>query len=264
MRHRTIPALAGILLLAACTGGTTEAAPEPSTVAEATTQEPTAPESVGTVSGTANLQAAYVAAGGDCDGELTDVNRVAAAVASGVCPGSGTVLSTYISKAEAEESLDLTMQIASRIDMAMILGDNWIVNPAGGDADKIDAIAEELGGQVIRSEATPVRSLDDAVSLDHAAEAYSEVDGAECSSPTSAGEEGDALVCEDGTVILEATEVMESEVVRQGVADALAGELASEGTEGTPVVGKRHIIVVRGDVDASTVASQVDGQAPSS
>lgn len=199
-----------------------------------------------------------MAAGGDCDGGLEDINNVVTALGSGVCPGSGTVLTLYAGHDAAEDAVTTLMQAMGRIGSTMILGENWAINPSGTDLDRADEIALTLGGQLLKTEATPVRSLDDAFTLEQAAEAYDQAEGTSCESPVDVGRDASVLECADLTLIVEADSPMTSEAARQATADALELDGA------TPIVGRRHIIAIYSDsIDIEAVARDIDGATPS-
>lgn len=253
--RKALPLLA-VLALTGCSGN---AAPveTPTLSASATEASPTA-STVGTVSGVAELQESYVAAGGTCSGDLEDLNKVRAAVASGSCPDSGTVLSTYVTHDDAAASAELTSTVSDRIGSTLILGDNWVINPGGDDKTRADELADTMGGQVIRREPTPVDSLDDAFTLEQAAQAYGTVDGARCDSPTEESD-GAVLVCEDGAIIVDADDITETKDERRAAADELAEGIKAPGT---PIVGRRHVVVVPISMDAATVARAIDATPP--
>lgn len=160
-------ALAGaaMLVLVACGGGADESAATP---------EPTVAPTLGAVQSVDDVQAAYQEAGGDCAGELESRNNVITATSSGVCPGSGTVLTAYIDREDAKEGVEGLLGLTDLVGFAVIIGDNWVVNPSGGDQDKIDEIAEHMGGQVISKaaveEAVPTKASGIEVSGDFAAD----------------------------------------------------------------------------------------------
>lgn len=215
-------------------------------------------EPLGTVARIGELQDALVAAGGNCDGELEDINNVVTALGSGVCPGSGTVLTIYVGHDAAEGAVTTTMEMMDRIGSTMILGENWAINPSGSDLDQADELTARLGGQLLQVEATPVRSLDDAFTVEQAAEAYDQADGTSCSNPVDVGTDTPVLECADLTLIVEADRPMTSEASRQATADALELDGA------TPIVGRHHIIAIYSDsIDINAVAREIDGVTPS-
>ena len=219
----------------------------------------TAPAPLGTVASVAELQEAFVDAGGDCEGPLEDINRVTAAMGSGVCPDSGTVLALYLDAESAKASVATTMRALDRIGSTMILGDNWSINPAASDREGTAEIAENLGAQMLESEATPVRSLDEAFTLEQAAQAYDEADGTDCANPHDVSGDGSVMECGDLTLIVRADSTLETEALRQMTADALD---LKQG--GVPIVGRRHIVAVYDKgVDIERVARQIDGVTPS-
>lgn len=219
---------------------------------------PETQQALGSVSSVQDLQEAFLAAGGDCDGDLEDINNVKSALGSGVCSGSGTVLTIYVGHDAAEGAVTTLMGMMDRIGSTMILGENWAINPAGNDLDHADEIATALGGQLLTTEATPVRSLDEAFTLEQAAEAYDQADGTSCADPVDVGSDVSVLECADLTLIVEADQPMSSEALRQATADALELDGA------TPIVGRRHIVAIYSDdIDIDTVARQIDGVTPS-
>lgn len=248
------PALVlAVLLLTACS---TSAPSAPTPAASSST--PSAAPTLGAVSGVDDLQAAYVDAGGTCTGTLEDRNVVKIAVASGACPGSGSVLSTYVTHDAAAESVEITTSIG-RTEKTLILGENWVINPSGGDKVKADALAAALGGQVIRKEATPVTSLDDAMTLEQAAEAYSHVDGARCTAPVPE-QDGSMLRCEDTAVVFDLGGVQaETPAQRKAAADEIQAGIT---VPGDVIVGRRHMLLVPESMDAGAVARQLDAAAP--
>lgn len=103
-----------------------------------------------------------------------------------------------------------------------------------------------------------MRSLDEAFTLEQAAEAYDQADGTSCADPVDVGSDASVLECADLTLIVEADQPMSSEALRQATADALELDGA------TPIVGRRHIVAIYSDdIDIDTVARQIDGATPS-
>lgn len=240
---KCLPLLILPLLLAGCSAAT-EAAPS-------TSAAPT----LGHAASVHDLQVAYVSASGTCPGELEDVNQVEVAAASGVCPETGTVLSTYVTHDDAANAVRELNRLQSRIGGTLILGDNWVVNPSGADKARAAEVAKAMGGEVISREATPVTSLDDAMTLEQAAEAYSHVEGALCASPTPE-QDGSVLRCDDDTGIFDLDGIpAETPTLRQAAADELQSRL---GDRGTVLIGRRHMLLLPTDMDAEAVAAQLD------
>jgi len=260
-RSTRIAALAALAILTVSACGSEVSSPDSASTAQSEAGDPAAQETqqpLGSVASVKDLQKAFVAAGGDCDGDLEDINNVVTALGSGVCPGSGTVLTIYVGHDAAESAVTTTMEMMDRIGSTMILGENWAINPSGEDLDQAERIATSLGGQLLATEATPVRSLDDAFTLEQAAEVYEQADGTSCANPIDVGRDSPVLECADLTLIVEADRPMTSEAARQATADALELDGA------TPIVGRRHIIAIYSDsIDIESVARDIDGVTPS-
>ena len=112
---------------------------------------------------------------------------------------------------------------------------------------------------MLESEATHVRSLDEAFTLEQAAQAYDEADGTDCANPHDVSGDGSVMECGDLTLIVRADSTLETEALRQMTADALD---LKQG--GVPIVGRRHIVAVYDKgVDIERVARQIDGVTPS-
>lgn len=253
--QRGAVALLLALTFSACSP-TSEPDPEQTVAEEAAA--PVTPEALGTVSSVADLQTAFVAAGGTCEGDLEDINNVGNALGSGVCPDSGTVLTIYVDHDSAKDAVSTLMKLVDRLGSTMILGENWAINPSGADKENAQDIADQLGGQLLQTEATPVRSLDDAFTLEQAAEAYAQADGTSCEDPVDIGDTVPILECSDLTLIAEADTVSETGAQRQQMADSLDLDGA------IPVVGRRHIVAIySSDIDPDSVAAQIDGTTPS-
>lgn len=136
---RIIPALA-VLALTGC-----GASAEPAETTENTSAR------LGTATSVDDVQSSYIRAGGTCTGELEDRGVVTVAASSGHCPSSGTVLTAYIDYEDAKDAADGLLSMGDKIPVTLILGENWMVNPAGDDKARADDIAKLMGGQVIRS-----------------------------------------------------------------------------------------------------------------
>ncbi|MFC7847081.1 hypothetical protein ACFUTU_01245 [Arthrobacter sp. NPDC057388] len=139
----------GLLILAAFSLAVLNgcASAEPSTsVVQSITATPTPPADGGSFSTLAELQEAYVAAGGDC-GNLDQANNVKLAAESGNC-NDQTVISTYISTADVSQVIQnvkaLNEEIDFQSDDVWLTGQNWIIN--GPDAADMQ---EKLGGRLV-------------------------------------------------------------------------------------------------------------------
>lgn len=148
MRARALAVPLALILLAGC-GGASESPAPASTGNGGDVATESGPPTLGVVESVDDVQAAYSAAGGDCSGQLEDRNRVVSALSSGVCPGSGSVLSAYMDHDDAKDAVDQLLGLSDRIGFEVILGDNWVVNPSGGDKAVVSDLAEAMGGQVL-------------------------------------------------------------------------------------------------------------------
>lgn len=249
-----LSAVCASVLFAMATGCSAQTpAADTSSIEEAT--DTAMPEPLGAVSSVTELQGAFITAGGDCEGELEDINRVTAALGSGVCTSSGTVLTIYIDHDAAKNATESTMALLDRIGSTMILGENWAINPSGADRADAARLTTELGGQLLEAEATPVRSLEEAFTIDQAAQAYDEADGTTCSSPVDMGDNQPVLECADLTLIVKTNSYLDTESERQEVAKELDLDYG-----GVPIVGPRHIVVVYDSaIDVDAVARQIAG-----
>lgn len=143
---------ASILVLSGCGSSTSEASDSVTSTPQAPSESPTPTESAppadgGSFSSLADLQEAYVAAGGECS-QWVQGNRVTLAAESGDCDGD-TVLSTFISSDQIAELIqsnkDLHKELEMESDSVWLVGQNWVIN----SPDAVE-IQEELGGQLVR------------------------------------------------------------------------------------------------------------------
>lgn len=150
MRARALVLPLTLVLLTGC-GGASESQNPASTgngeVGDVATEA--TPPTLGVVESVDDVQVAYSEAGGDCSGPLENRNNVVTALSSGVCPGSGSVLTAYIDHDDAKDAVDQMFSLSDRIGFEVIIGDNWVVNPSGDDTEIISDLAETMGGQVL-------------------------------------------------------------------------------------------------------------------
>jgi hypothetical protein len=134
--------LGGAALIAAVMlslAGCASAAPAPETTTSTSAPAPTpTPER----SALDELQAAYVAAGGQCD--TITPRTVSSATDAGDCDG-GALLTTYSTTSQRDAAIRLleALQDTNPSPYEIAVGDDWIVN--GADAG---AFADAMGGEV--------------------------------------------------------------------------------------------------------------------
>lgn len=152
---RSLPYLAcfalAILAISGCSSSPTDTTAADAVVAKS---EPTDPPTLGVVEAVDDVQAAYTEAGGDCAGALENRNNVKTALSSGVCTGSGTVLMAFFDHEDAKSGVEGLFGLSNQIGFEVIIGDNWVINPSGGDKELVEAIAESTGGQVVSKAAS--------------------------------------------------------------------------------------------------------------